>query len=327
VPLGARRTLDDEGAPDEVLASIDPVVPDAHLAGESLTVVATAHGVLLTEHHPDPPARDLVRWAPLPSLVPLLARRQASPAVVAVVADRQGADLVAFRPGSRGFHREVAGDDAPLRKVKAGGWSQRRYQQRAQNTWEQNADEVAREVATLAEQVNARLVVAAGDVRAVQLLREALPSRWVDGLEVVDGSRAEDGSLEDLTEDLRPLVAKAVDEDGAALLERFREERGQHDRAVEGTDGTFTALAKAQVEVLLVVDDPDDDRLAWFGPEATQLARRQDDIEALGVESPQQARLVDVAVRAALGTGAGVKVLPADQAPADGLAALLRWAD
>ena len=44
---------------------------------------------------------------------------------------------------------------------------------------------------------------------------------------------------------------------------------------------------------------------------------------------PVEGRLVDVAVRAALGTGAGVRVLEADDrsrhAPGEGLGALLRF--
>ena len=31
----------------------------------------------------------------------------------------------------------------PITKIAAGGWSQRRYQQRAENTWEDNARDVA----------------------------------------------------------------------------------------------------------------------------------------------------------------------------------------
>ena len=40
---------------------------------------------------------------------------------------------------------------------------------------------------------------------------------------------------------------------------------------------------------------------------------------------PEQARLVDVAVRAALGTGAGIRVAPVDADVPDGPAAILRW--
>ena len=323
-----RGSLADAGAPESVLVAIDGVVGDAHLEGNGLTVVANGEGVLVAEHHPGPPWREQAQWAPLPSLVPLLAHRQAAPAVVAVVADRAGADLVAVHPGTaEEIHREAGGGADPLAKSKPGGWSQRRYQQRAENTWEQNAKDVAAEVTKLADRTNARLLVAAGDVRALQLLQESLPQEWLDVLRVMDGGRSEDGSLDHLTDEIGPFVVEAVDQDTDRLLEKFREEMGQRDRAVEGVEGTFAALAKAQVEVLLVGNDPDDERAAWFGPDATAAALNQEDLTGLGVDSPLEARLVDVAVRATLGTGAGVWVVPPEKVPSGGLGALLRWGD
>jgi hypothetical protein len=77
--------------------------------------------------------------------------------------------------------------------------------------------------------------------------------------------------------------------------------------------------------VLLVHEDPDDDRRAFFGPDPTAIGLRPDDLAALGVDEPSEAPLVDVAVRAALGTGAGIRVVPAGHAPTGGLGAILRW--
>ena len=323
-----RTSLADAGAPESVLEAIDPLVGGGHLEGNGRTVVANADGVLLAESHPGPPWREEARWAPLPALVPLLAHRQAAPAVVAVLADRRGADLVAFAPGTaEETHREAGGGTDPLARSKPGGWSQRRYQQRAENTWEQNAKDVAEEVSKLAERTNARLLVAAGDVRAIQLLQESLPEQWLDVLKVMDGGRSQDGSLERLTDEVWPFVVEAVDQDTERLLEKFREELGQRDRGVEGARATLAALAKAQVEVLLVSNDPDDERTAWFGPDPTTVALRAEDLKGLGVDSPVEARLVDVAVRATLGTGGGVWVVPPEQAPAEGLGGLLRWGE
>ena len=323
-----RTSLAEAGAPDGVLEAIDGLIGERHLDGNGFTVVATAGGILLAESPPGPPGREAARWAPLPWLIPLHAHRQAAPAVVAVLADRAGADVVAFAPGTaEETHREAGGNVDPLARSKPGGWSQRRYQQRAENTWEHNAKDVAGEVTKLADATNARLLVAAGDVRALQLLQESLPQRWLDVLSVMDGGRSQDGSLERLTDDVWPFVVEAVDQDTDRLLEKFREELGQQDRAVEGAEATLAALAKAQVEVLLVSDDPDDERIAWFGPDPTAVALRHEDLKGLGVDSPVEARLVDVAVRAALGTGAGLWIVPPEKVPADGMGGLLRWGE
>ncbi len=134
-----------QGAPPEVLDAVDPIVPDAHLEGEGLHVIASAGGVLHVEHGRRLPDRDLARWAPLPSLLPVVAWRQKHPAYVTVLADRAGADLTAYRRG-RELHREAGGADDPLHKPNAGGWSQRRYQERAEHTWERNAADAAEQV-------------------------------------------------------------------------------------------------------------------------------------------------------------------------------------
>jgi hypothetical protein len=108
------------------------------------------------------------------------------------------------------------------------------------------------------------------------------------------------------------------------LLERFATELGQAgapraahgDRAVEGAAATLAALGRGQVETLLLTGlFLDDERTAWFGPAPTDVAADRDELAGLGVAEPVEGRLVDVAVRAAMGTGAGVRILdPADQA-------------
>jgi hypothetical protein len=313
-----------QGAPEEVLAGIDPVVPDAHLEGEGLVVVASSAGVLHVEHGPRPPDRDLARWSPLPSLVQVVAWRQESPAYVTVLADRKGADLTAYRREGPAIERTAGGDDYPIRKPNAGGWSQRRYQERAEHTWDQNAADVAEQVVRLAHRVDARVVVAAGDQRAVTLLREALPAELAERLVIASAGRSADGS-EGLFEDqARIAVELTVNAETDALLEKFREELAQQDRAVEGPAATVAALSRAAVDVLLVpADEPDDSRTAWFGPDPTQVALTADDVRALGVDAPVEGRLVDVAVRAALGTGAGIRVVGAGAV--DGIGAILRW--
>ncbi|HEX2048352.1 MAG TPA: Vms1/Ankzf1 family peptidyl-tRNA hydrolase [Acidimicrobiales bacterium] len=316
-----------QGTPEDVLAEVDPLIPDAHLRGDGLAVVATPVGVLHVEHGSRlPNDRDLVRWASLPSLVQVIAWRQRTPGYVTVLADRLGADLSGYRREGPEIQREAGGDDHPIRKPNAGGWSQRRYQERAEHTWERNAADAAEQVAKLARRVDARVVVAAGDQRAVTLLTEALPAELAERLHVVSAGRSEDGSEQSFEEQARIAVELAVNADGDALLEKFREERGQGDRAVEGVEATLNALAMAAVDVLLLApDDPDDSRTAWFGPDPAQLALREDDLRGLGVEQPADGRLADVAVRAALGTGASIWIVEPGAGLDGGMGAVLRW--
>jgi peptide subunit release factor 1 (eRF1) len=319
-----RAELADAGVPDAVLADIDSLVPDAHLAGQCLAVVAVAGGVLHVEHGPEPPPRDRARWAALPSLVPILEWRQSLPTHMTVLADRTGADLCVYRHERPDVERQAGGGTDPLHRSAAGGWSQLRYQHRAENTWEHNADDVAAEIVSLVDRFDPRIVVLAGDVRAVQLINDALPDQVAKRLEVVQGSRTEDGSDDEFAAGVKGRLAGAVATDTVHLLEKLKEELGQDDRAADGASATVAALARAQVEVLLVHESADDQRRALFGPEPTQVGLRADEL-ALGVDEAQEGALVDVAVRAALGTGAGVRVVPGGDVPTDGLGAILRW--
>ena len=327
-----RAQLAEEGAAEEALAAIDPLVPDAHLHGECLAAIANRTGLLHTEYGPEPLVKDIGRWSALPSLLPVVAWRQSSPAHVALVADRQGADLFAFRREGPDLHREAGGADYPLTKPNPGGWAQLRYQHRAENTWERNAENVAEELMRLASRVQARVVVAAGDVRALEMLQSELPAEIREIFQVVEGGRqTERASIDEISEHIRSVVDGAVAADTDALMSKLREELGENDRAVEGAKATIRALSMAQVDTLLMQDDrlmQDDveqERLAYFGSAPTQLALRPEELHAMGVDSPGRERLVDIVLRAALGTGAGVRVVPAEKGPAEGLGAILRW--
>jgi hypothetical protein len=322
-----RIGLADQGVDEAVLALLDPLVPDAHLHGECLVAIATPVGLAHVAYEPDPPRRDVARWGPLPILGPLLEWRQSQlPHIVALV-DRKGGDLFVFRTRGPDQHVEVEGGDDPIHRSKPGGWSQKRYQRRAEHTWEANASEVAAALTELVDKEEPRLVAVGGDVRAVQLLKEALPERAAELVQDVHGTRSPDGSVDAGVEDVTRLVATAVAADTTAMLAKFREERGQADRAADGPGPTLEALSRAQVEVLLVHADPDDGRTAWFGTEAIPVADRPDDLSALGVARPQLGPLTEVAIRAALGTGAGLRLIPGAGGPDGGLGAILRWRD
>lgn len=321
-----RGQLADVGIVEEILAEIDPLVPDAHLEGNCLAVVADLQGVRHVEHLAEAPPQDTCTLGPVPSLVPLIEDRQTRIPHVVVLADRTGADIALVRRGQPDVEREVQGDDHPIRKPSAGGWSMRRFQQRAENTWEQNAEEVAKDVTMLVERANARLVLLGGDVRAVQLLQESLPPSVTEIMEIIDGSRSEDGSRDFVHSEIAAFVRTVTGRDTTTLLEKFREESGQDDRAADGPARTLEALSAAQVDVLLVHPQPDDDRTAWCGPDPIPVTTTAEDLTGLGIGEPVEAPLVDVCIRAALGTGAGVRIIPGAKGPRDGVGAILRWA-
>jgi hypothetical protein len=321
-----RGELLEDGVPEATLAAIDPLVEGSHTAGATLAVIAAVDGVLYRGSFPDPPPRDaVVRLGPLPDLLPLLAWSRRLVPHVAVLTDRTGADIAARVPDGADRTERVAGRTPPhIHKPQAGGWSQPRYQHRSEVLWESNAGEVADALTRVVDRVRPRFVAAAGDVRALQLLREQVPKRVRELLQVVGG---EHRTLDAVFRRADELLAATVAGEAAALLDRYAEALGQGERASEGAADTLAALARGQVETLLVGDDPDDERTAWFGEAPAQVGADAEAVGAMGSATPVQARLVDVAVRAALGTGAGVLVLDRGQprVPREGIGALLRF--
>jgi peptide subunit release factor 1 (eRF1) len=140
-------------------------------------------------------------------------------------------------------------------------------------------------------------------------------------------------SIEAVLEEAAKLVVATVERDTSELLDRFEEERSQRDLAADGAAATFQALTRAQVGTLLLSDRPDDDRTAWFGARGQSVALDRETLLASGETTPTEGRLVDVAVRAALLSGAAVRVLdppdrdePVDQRrPSEDIGALLRF--
>jgi hypothetical protein len=325
-----RQDLATRDVPEGLLEEIDAIVPEAHLQGRTLGVIGNEGGVLHVEHGEDPTDPDDHadgRWASLPSLFPILSWRRWQMPHLVVLIDRRGADLTAVRREAGEVHREVNAQRDPQARSKPGGWSQRRFQQRAENSWEEGAGDVAKEVVRLAERIDPRLIVVAGDVRAVGFLRDALPPELNELVSVIDGERERDGGAGGPSADVTEILTTAVRQEEGHLLAKFEEELGQHDRGIDGADATIAALAKAQVDVLLIRDDPGDERTAWFGPEPTQISLRREDLEAMGVEDATEGRLRDALVWAALGTSARIHLLEAEHGPSDGIGALLRWSD
>ena len=264
-----------------------------------------------------------------PPVTGLLAWEQNCPPHLLVVTDRTGADITATAGAG---HPEktwtVAGpDDEIERKRGPGGWSQPSYQRRVEDSWRHNAARVAEEVAMGADSVGAQVLVLSGDVRAVQLLSERLPNDPALLVRHITGSRAADGSQATRRRLVEQALREAAGAQTTRLLEALHENLGPGGLAVDGVDDTLDALARGRVATLLVQPSSADSRLAWFGAGPTDVYADHDAAELS--DSPiRSGRLIDVAVRSALLSGAQVRVIaqgtPAE--PVGGIGALCRYA-
>jgi hypothetical protein len=182
----ASEKLKLDGAGAATLDALGAVIGDA---GQAPGLAAFARSGLAELARPLPaaPPREIVSYAPLPHVLPMLAL--APPAVphLLVTADRSGGEIMTVTGlDQHSAATRVEGDGWPVHKARAGGWSQARYQRSAEEAWATNEKEFAAAVTAAAERVGAELIVLAGDVRARAILLDHLGRPVRDTVVVVD---------------------------------------------------------------------------------------------------------------------------------------------
>lgn len=299
--LGIRRKnvmsmLQEQGASAEMQSVVSSALATIdHASAAAVLLVAGADEVLLNEPLDRPVSRTVVRVGPTPALLPLLSARQTDAPHLAILIDRAGADVM-WRNGVgdplESF--EVEGGDPPLHRGHFSGWSQRRFQQTAENSWENNAKDVVDEISQ--RHPEAEFVIVGGDVRAVGFFVDHVPAKW-NPIHVVDGARHgdHDAFLDEADLILRTRAASRL----ASDLDDFRSGLASG-HAVTG-NAVFEMLEQRRIERLLVANDSGYTKrlTARFDFDA---GRR----DPKGVHAP----VTEAAVALAVGGGAGVIVTP-----------------
>lgn len=298
----ARRGLADRW-PDDRIADLDALIDDiGHEGGEAVVIIQPSEGPAFVEFLGEPVTRAAVHVDPLPRLATVIESRQRTLPHIVVDADRAGATIIAFDGGSVLARHDVEGETLHIHRGHPGGWSQRRFQQRAENRWEENADEVADAVIELATQVDPVLIAVAGEVRAQTLIADALDETHGDRVVKLEAGDA-DGIADEVVRHVSDHLARVLRE----IAERLRAGLAQ-DTAATGA-ATLDPLRDGRVEMLLVNDDDADEPLVDGGK----------------LSAPEGSRAVDAAIDAALRSDADIVVMPGVAAMDGPLAALLRW--
>jgi hypothetical protein len=292
----ARQTMG-ERWPAALQDQLDQVVGELHHSDASSFVIAQrADGKTFVEPMVSGLKGDdvAVTIGDAPRLLEVIDARQRMLPHVVVETDRAGATITGFDGGDVTDTDAVEGDTEHIHRGRGGGWSHRRFQQRAENTWERNAGDVADAVTAMARELDPVLVAISGEVRAKQLLEADLRDEFDDRLVDIEAGDA-DGIAHEVVNALADRRARLQ----VAILERLRNEGGITDPAE-----VMRALDEGRVGTLLIA-----------GPSA-----RAD-------ESAQSERLdaIGRATVAALTTSADVVVVPSTAEMTGGLAALARW--
>jgi hypothetical protein len=254
---------------------------------------------------------------------------------VVVLADRTGANVYVNAGHSetrlkRDEPELLTGpDQQPIHKTGRDTWSERHFQNRVDNSWAENAQNVADSVNQHVTEVGARLVLVAGDVRARTLVMEAVAERvpsGVDTTETTAGGRADGAALEPIEQAVHDAILRIRWRHRRAVLEKLRQGVGRADYAVTGIEPVLDALRNGQVETLVISDDPSSTERAWIGEEPLLLARDREQLGQYGVAEPVQDRLDAALLRAIAGSGADLVITPNAHAYLDdGIGATLRY--
>jgi Bacterial archaeo-eukaryotic release factor family 2 len=150
------------------------------------------------------------------------------PAYVAVAIDRAAAEITSVHGAGGASHTvTVVGPDDEIERNAPGGWSQPRYQRRAEDSWRHNAGAVLDAALQAARQVDTRMVLVAGDVRAVQLLQEQLGRHQHEPtIRHLPCGRSPDGSADARHSAIAAVIAEEVEKQNTRLLKRLRDEAG-----------------------------------------------------------------------------------------------------
>jgi hypothetical protein len=196
-----------------------------------------------------------IATGPIPSLRPLVQATTDRPPYAVLVADQRGAFLWLFERQAWQRALELAADGYP-RKQQQGGWSQKRYQSRADVRVEAFAKTIAEETRReldAPEMRSAPLIIAADEPMASALdaeLHETIAARVIGHLHL-----PVETEVSEVAATAEPLVDEAERQREMASIQALRDGRGPGGKAVVGAEETLTALETGQVLKLIINDD------------------------------------------------------------------------
>ncbi|MGV0607306.1 Rv2629 family ribosome hibernation factor [Mycolicibacterium sp. XJ1904] len=322
-----REQLEEQGADPAVTESIEQAITDAALpVGPSgRAVVASSDGVLVNEHLIRP-IEPVVRVSALPYIVPVVEHGLDRPTYAVVIVDYEGGDITLYREGTA-VSDTVDGDAYPVHKASGADTPGYGDPQRASDeARQQNIRAVASQLTTLVDDAKPEVVFVVGEIQSRTDLIAELPER-VASLVVDVGVGARHSGFDDA--DLQHAIDQEFQRRRVAAIDdaaqRFTAELGRGEgMATEGLDGVTAALRAGAVETLIIGDVGDATIVA--GDDLTAIAPNANVLSELGAAPSQTLRADEALPMAAINTGAALIRTDERIDPADGVAAILRYA-
>jgi hypothetical protein len=325
---GIQDSLRDAGAPESDRATIDRILAEpTGVGGPCSRFLVVANGEPMVDEILTGPmtSDEIVSYTSVPNLLPLLIDRSNEALYLIVEAGREGGEIRAFRARHGGpVHQEdVQGRTDSLNKVQAGGWSHSSYQHHSEEIWKQNQNQLGEAVDALVRELRPRLLVLAGDVRAVQLLSEELaPASREIASTVATHVRAAGSSRDALNGHIAAKLDDLRTKDEATAIDRLS--AGDFENGAVGVGAVLHALQQGQVERMLLDLDALGDRTLFALASEPWVASAPE--EALGVPVLGSVPAALALARAALVADSRLMFVNDGRLPQRaGVAAVLRW--
>ena len=199
----------------------------------------------------------------VPHLYPLAKLVENYPRYAAVMLDTNKARIFVF--GTSTEHEEtIVGEKT--RRTSKGGWSQARYQRRADNFHMHHIKEVVDTLDKIVREENIEHIVVAGAEVAMPILREQLPKHLAD--KIVEIGAHEDGESGSF---VQRTMAALREKDAETDIEKVRELLDawrSGGLGVAGPEATLSAFQLGQVDELIITGSPETLKPVQKMPEA-----------------------------------------------------------
>jgi hypothetical protein len=194
----------------------------------------------------------VVEW-PTPALAELVRQAEDYPRFVVVQIDQREALISVVDQARRSASVEIEGSNYP-RHQQQGGWSQKRYQRRAEERIEAFARAAADLTRVALEAGKIETLIVLGDDVIVPALKEAFHQTVAAKLAGVLPSTME-ATFQELMDLTLPVVEQAARARELEAVRAVQEAAGAEGPGAAGAEDVLTALQTGQVQILVMNDD------------------------------------------------------------------------
>lgn len=323
-----RKHLEEQSVEAEVIEAIEATVRATHppVGRSGRGVIASGSRIVLDQHLGVPPVSTIIRVSELPFILPVVEHGIPHTSYVLVAVDHTGADISVHDDG-RSAGETVEGSAYPVHKAhKADTAGYGGPQGRVEEAVRKNIREVAEHLTRVCDETGADVVFITGEVTARAELLAELPERVAaKAMQLQGGGRTAGTHPDEVHREIDEAFADRRVAVLADAAQRFAAGHGSG-LAVEGLADVTAALRDGAVETLIIGDlggatvVADHDQLMMCGPDAATVSD-------LG-GSPDRVLPADEALpMLAVATGAAMVCTGERLNPADGVGAVLRYAD